>query len=93
MGKRLGRLEISGVKMADQLVNLTDRCGFVAEALVDEHEEREIDKTRISHLESVVAKLEKIVNKIYSKIKRGICGVYNIVIRRSMQAVEGIFYR
>jgi len=69
LGKRLGRLEISGVKMADQLVNLTDRCGFVAEALVDEHEEREFDKTRILHLESMVAKLEKVVNKMEDEKK------------------------
>jgi len=69
LGKRLGRLEMSGIKVVDQMVNLVDRCGFVEEALVDEHEEREIDEKRISHLEEMVTKLEKVVNKMENEKK------------------------
>merc|ERR1712096_429432 len=61
--------EMSGVKVVDQMVNLVDRCGFVEEALVDEHEEREIDERRISHLEEMVTKLEKVVNKMENEKK------------------------
>eukprot|EP00092_Neocalanus_flemingeri_P032211 GFUD01035010.1.p1 GENE.GFUD01035010.1~~GFUD01035010.1.p1 ORF type:complete len:253 (-),score=81.27 GFUD01035010.1:273-1031(-) len=64
LGKRLGRLEVSGVEMLEQLVELVERCGVVEEALVEEHVARNADKMRIECLEEMVSKLNKVAGKI-----------------------------
>eukprot|EP00092_Neocalanus_flemingeri_P022420 GFUD01024317.1.p1 GENE.GFUD01024317.1~~GFUD01024317.1.p1 ORF type:complete len:255 (-),score=88.02 GFUD01024317.1:183-947(-) len=64
LGKRLGRLEVSGVEMLEQLVEFVERCGVVEEALVEEHVARDADKMRIERLEEMVSKLNKVAGKI-----------------------------
>ena len=64
LGKRLGRLEVSGVEILEQLVGLVDRCEVVEDALVEEHVARETDEKRIQQVEERVAELEKVVSKI-----------------------------
>ena len=63
LGKRLGRLEVSGLEMVEQLVEMVDRCGIVEEALVEEHVVREADEKRISQLEEIIKNLETRVDK------------------------------
>jgi len=59
LGKRLGRLELSGVEVVEQLVVLTDRCEVVEAAVLEEHVERKKDKILI---EKTVDKLDEIEN-------------------------------
>jgi len=59
LGKRLGRLELSGVEVVEQLVVLTDRCEVVEAAVLEEHVERKKDKIII---EKAVDKLDEIKN-------------------------------
>jgi len=61
LGKRLGRLEISGVEIMEQLVTLVDRCEVVEEALVEEHSARENDVIKIKQVEGKLVELEKFV--------------------------------
>ena len=65
LGKRLGRLEVSGVEMLEQLVGLVDRCEVVEEALVEEHGAREYDEIKMKQVEGKLKGLETIFkNKI-----------------------------
>jgi len=61
LGKRLGRLEISGVEIMEQLVTLVDRCEVVEEALVEEHSARENDDIKIKRVEGKLVELGKFV--------------------------------
>merc|ERR1719312_1320835 len=67
LGKRLGRLEISGVEVVEQVVVLTDRCEVVEAAVLEEHVQREEDK-KIT--EKVVDKLDALENKFKASIER-----------------------
>ena len=67
LGKRLGRLEISGVEVVEQVVVLTDRCEVVEAAVLEEHVQREEDK-KIT--ERVVDKLDALENKFKASIER-----------------------
>jgi len=66
LGKRLGRLELSGVEVVEQLVVLTDRCEVVEAAVLEEHVERKKDKIIV---EKVVDKLDEIENKFKANEK------------------------
>jgi len=59
LGKRLGRLELSGVEIVEQLVVLTDRCEVVEAAVLEEHVDRKKDKIIV---EKAVDKLDEIEN-------------------------------
>merc|ERR1719312_1546411 len=67
LGKRLGRLEISGVEVVEQVVVLTDRCEVVEAAVLEEHVQREEDK-KIT--ERVVDKLDALENNFKASIER-----------------------
>jgi len=64
LGKRLGRLELNGVELVEQLVVLTDRCEVVEAAVLEEHVDRKKDKNMI---EKVVDKLDEIENNFKAK--------------------------
>jgi len=51
LGKRLGRLEVSGVEMVEQLVGLVERSEVVEEALVEEHIAREKIEDQLKQIE------------------------------------------
>jgi len=59
LGKRLGRLELSGVELVEQLLVLTDRCEVMEAAVLEEHVER---KKNMNMIEKVVEKLDEIEN-------------------------------
>merc|ERR1719312_2200199 len=67
LGKRLGRLEISGVEVVEQVVVLTDRCEVVEAAVLEEHVQREEDK-KIT--ERVVEKLDALENNFKESIEK-----------------------
>ena len=64
LGKRLGRLEVSGVEMVEQLVGLLDRSEVVEEALVEEHIAGEKIEDQLKQIESKGDGLEKEVAKM-----------------------------
>jgi len=64
LGKRLGRLEVSGVEMVEQLVGLVERSEVVEEALVEEHIAREKIEDQLKQIESKAEGIEKEVVKI-----------------------------
>ena len=64
LGKRLGKLEISGVDVVEQLEVLTDRCEVMEAAVLEEHVNREKDK---SIIEKLVEKLDEINNNMKVK--------------------------
>ena len=64
LGKRLGKLEISGVDVVEQLEVLTDRCEVMEAAVLEEHVNREKDK---SIIEKLVEKFDELKNNIKVK--------------------------
>ena len=64
LGKRLGRLEVSGVEMVEQLVLLVDRSEVVEEALVEEHIAGEKIEDQLKQIESKGDGLVKEVAKM-----------------------------
>ena len=67
LGKRLGRLEISGVEVVEQMVVLTDRCEVVEAAVLEEHDQREKDK---KVTERVVDKLDALEKNFKANIEK-----------------------
>jgi chromosome segregation ATPase len=64
LGKRLGRLEVSGVEVVEQLVGLVDRSEVVEEALVEEHIAREKIEFHLKQVGSKANGIEKEVAKM-----------------------------
>lgn len=59
LGKRLGRLEVSGVEMVEQLVGLVERSEVVEEALVEEHIAREKIEDQLKQIKGKADGIEK----------------------------------
>ena len=76
LGKRLGRLEVSGEEILEELVGLVERSEVVEEALVEEHVVREkiednLKKigVKVEELEIDVAKTNEEKSKEYDALK------------------------
>ena len=58
LGKRLGRLEVSGEEILEELVGLVERSEVVEEALVEEHVVREKIEDNLKKIGVKVEELE-----------------------------------
>lgn len=61
LGKRLGRLEISGVEVVEQLLTLTDKVEVIEKAAIEENVNREEEK---DEMKIVIGKLDDLERKL-----------------------------